>query len=77
MWEWVAERDEHGGSAGISGTCHGAMEVLAKTLIQAGRPRSGRATPVIFINSIHEETHYLRGITQYTAVYDGQVIQWR
>ena len=77
LWEWVVEQDQHGGSAGISGTCHGAMEALAKTLVQAGRPRSGRITPVVHINPIHDETYYLRGITKYTAVYDGQIIQWR
>jgi hypothetical protein len=76
LWEWVVEQDEQGGSAGISGTCHGAMEAMAKTLIRAGRPRRGQVTPVILTNSVQEQPHYLRGLTRHTAVYDGNVIQW-
>lgn len=77
LWEWVVEQDEHGGSAGISGTCHGAMDALAKSLVRAGRPRSGRVLPVILTDPIQEQPHYLRGFTRCSAFYDGKVIQWR
>ena len=30
MWEWVTGRDAHGGWTGVSMTCHGAMEALAR-----------------------------------------------
>jgi hypothetical protein len=76
LWEWVVARDERGGSVGISETCHGAMDALAKALVQAGRPRSGRVTPVILTSPVQEPSHYLRGLTKHTAVYDGEVIRW-
>jgi hypothetical protein len=76
VWEWVVERDEQGGSAGISGTCHGAMDALTKTLIRAGRPRSGRIRPAVLTRPMHDQPHYLRGLTRYTAVYDGEAIKW-
>lgn len=45
LWEWSIRRDANGSSAGISRTRHGAMQALAKTLIQAGRAtaRSSRS----------------------------------
>ena len=76
MWEWVTGRDAHGGWTGVSMTCHGAMEALARTLIQAGRPRSGHVVPVTLAQPVHRPPYYLRGIVNRTAVYDGEVIEW-
>ena len=76
LWEWTVTRDADGSSAGVSRTRHGAMEALAKALIEAGRPRSGRVMPVILAEGVHRPAHYLRGVVRDTAVYDGTVIRW-
>jgi hypothetical protein len=76
LWEWTVTRDADGGSVGVSGTRHGAMAALAKALVQAGRPRTGRVVPVILAGSIHQPSYYLRGFVRDTADYDGTVIRW-
>jgi hypothetical protein len=77
MWEWDVARDAHGGSVGLSGTRHGAMEALSRALLQAGRPTRGRIVPVTLRRPAHEPAYYMRGIPVRIAVFDGQVIQWR
>jgi hypothetical protein len=60
----------------MSMTLSGAMEALAKALVQAGRPRTGRVVPVTLSRPVHEPSRYLRGTPERTAVYDGEVIRW-
>lgn len=76
IWEWEVVRDADGGSAGISMTRHGAMEALAKALVQRGRPTRGRVVPVLLSRPVHEPSCYLRGVPERTAVYDGMAIRW-
>lgn len=77
LWEWAVSRDTRGGSAGVSMTHHGAMEALARALIQAGRPTFGHIVPVTLTRPMHEDPYYLRGIVKHTAIHDGEVIRWR
>jgi hypothetical protein len=53
------------------------MEALAKALVRDGRPRTGQVIPVLLAERLHGEPYYLRDQPQHTAVYDGQVVQWR
>jgi hypothetical protein len=77
LWEWDVARDAQGGSVGLSDTRHGAMEALSRALVQAGRPTRGHVVPVALRRPVHEPAYYLRGIPVRTAVFDGEVIQWR
>jgi hypothetical protein len=77
LWEWSVTRDATGGSVGVSMTRHGAMEALAKALVGAGRPNRGQVVPMILTRPVQEPPYYLRFWPQHTAVYDGQVLQWR
>lgn len=77
LWEWSIRRDANGSSAGISRTRHGAMQALAKTLIQAGRPRHGQVIPVLLADPLHDAPRYLRGQPAHTAIYDGRVLRWQ
>ena len=77
LWEWAVARDELGASAGLSETCHGAMQALSESLIQCARPRTGHVRPVILTNPIREDSCYIRDAIKHTAIYDGGVIRWQ
>lgn len=50
IWEWVIDRGVGNASAGVSGTRHGAMEALSRTLMTADAPASGRVVPVALVD---------------------------
>jgi hypothetical protein len=77
FWEWDVARDAQSGSVGFSDTRHGAMEALSRALVRSGRPTRGRVVPVTLRRPVHKPAYYLRGTPVRTAVFDGEVIQWR
>jgi hypothetical protein len=77
LWEWSIPRNADGGSVGVSMSRHRAMQALARTLVGRGRPTTGYVVPVLLAEGVHGEPYYVRDKPQHTAVYDGQVLQWR
>jgi hypothetical protein len=57
-------------------TRHGAMQALAKALIEAGQPGQGRIVPLLLTDPGNAQPRYLRLPTWHTATYDGGTIQW-
>jgi hypothetical protein len=76
MWEWGVTRAHRTGPVGVCMTRHRAMEALAKALIASGCPSNGRVVPITLSRPVHQESSYLRGIPEYTAVYEQGVIRW-
>lgn len=76
LWEWAVFREVRDAPVGVSMTRHGAMEALARALIETGRPSRGRVFPVLLTESVHESAFYVRLPVWHTAIYDGQRIQW-
>jgi hypothetical protein len=77
LWEWSVTRDADGGPVGVSMTRHGAMEALAKALVEAGRPNRGQVMPMLLATPVQSSAYYLRFWPQHTAIYDGQVLRWQ
>ena len=75
LWEWVVDRGAENAPAGVSGTCHGAMEKLSQTLIAARRPASGRVVPVALVDGV-SGSMYLRMNPAHTADCEKGVIRW-
>jgi hypothetical protein len=76
FWEWSIPRDTEGGSVGLCGTEHRAMEALSKALVAAGRPARGQVGQVTLVRPINKDPLYVREEPERTAVYDGSVIRW-
>jgi hypothetical protein len=76
VWEWVIDRGADNASSGVSGTRHGAMEALSRTLMTAARtPASGRVVPVALVDGAWGFS-YLRLAPVLTADYEMGVIKW-
>jgi hypothetical protein len=75
IWEWVVDRGADNAPAGVSGTCHGAMEALSLALITAGARSSGRVVPVGLVDGAYGFS-YLRFNPVLTANCERGVIRW-
>jgi hypothetical protein len=77
LWEWSVLREERNRPVGLRGTKHAAMEALARALVAGGRPARGQVGQVTLVRPVQTDARYIREPPQRTAIYDGQVIQWR
>ncbi len=75
LWEWLTDRGVCNAASGVSGTRHGAMEALSKTLVKAGGSASGRVVPVALVDG-RCGFDYLRLSPAFTANYEDHVIRW-
>lgn len=75
IWEWVIDRAAGNAASGVSGTRHGAMEALSRTLVTVDAPASGRVVPVALVDGAHGFS-YLRMAPALTADYEMGVIKW-
>jgi hypothetical protein len=76
LWEWVVSGDIRDCTAGVSMTCHGAMEALSTALTASATSASGRVLPLTLIHGAWE-SFYIRGLPTYAAQIDSGVIHWR
>ncbi len=75
IWEWVVDHGAANVPAGVSGTRHGAMQALSRTLITARTPASGRVVPIALVDGAFGFA-YLRMAPPLTADYEMGVIKW-
>lgn len=75
IWEWVTDRRAGNAASGVSGTRHGAMEALSKTLVKTAVPASGRVVPIALVDGISGFA-YLRLNPALAADYENHVIRW-
>lgn len=76
VWEWVTDCGVGNAVLGVSGTRHGAMEALSKTLVKAGGSASGRVVPIALVDG-GSGFDYLRVSPILTADCEDHVIRWR
>lgn len=75
VWEWVIDRGAGNSPAGVSGTRHGAMGALSRTLVTADAPASGRVVPIALVDGAWGFS-YLRMTPVLRADYEMGVIKW-
>jgi hypothetical protein len=76
LWEWIADQEADRAVSGVSGTRHGAMTALSRTLITACAPASGRVVPMKLVDG-ESGFSYLRMAPVLTADCEKGVIKWR
>lgn len=75
VWEWVTDRGVGNAALGVSGTRHGAMAALSRTLVRTAGPASGRVVPVALVDG-RSGFDYLRLNPALSADYQDHVIRW-
>lgn len=76
IWEWVVDHGADNAPVGVSGTRHGAMEALSRTLVTSQTLASGRVVPVALVDG-RCGFAYLRMGPELMADYEMGVIRWR
>lgn len=75
IWEWATDRGVDDAALGVSGTRHGAMAALSRTLVKAEGPASGHVVSVALVDG-RSGFGYLRLNPALTANYENHVIRW-
>jgi hypothetical protein len=76
VWEWAVMRDTRGNPVGVSMTCDRAKAALCRALVEAGRPGCGSVRPMVLVDAVHSDTHYLRMPVTNIAVYEQGAVRW-
>jgi hypothetical protein len=75
MWEWLVSGGARDGTTGLSGTRHGAMDALSRTLIEGHGNAIGYVAPIVLMTGV-SGSFYMRGNALDKASYDSGVIRW-
>jgi hypothetical protein len=76
VWEWAVMRDAGRNPVGVSMTCDRAKAALSRELESAGRPGRGSIRPMVLVDAVHSDTHYLRLPITNVAIYEQGTVRW-
>jgi hypothetical protein len=77
LWEWAVDRGAADAPTGVCGTRDRAMEALARSLVEAGEPASGRVVPVALVDGVYGCFYRRYRVLEVRAYYERGVISWK
>ena len=76
LWEWTVTREARSCPVGVAMKRDRAMTALADALAESGQSGRGTVGPVVLVNGVHSDAHYLRLPVTDIALFEQGRVWW-